>query len=136
MKYILFVCWVGLGACQQTNSICFTEKPCNNKESESQLVDIRENYANRLHQQHDWTDATLSYQINGRSQENRLRTRRSYPSSFLGTRLYHKNNILHAILFQIEEQRSRYLNAIATLTQKAVISLPSERISFQFHSFW
>ena len=94
-----------------------------------------EDYAKRLQQQYDWTDALTSYQIGTRSEDNRLRTRRQERISTswqLRTNMqqlcaalrYHANSISHNI---------KRIVALSCITP---LSLPTEQISFPFHSFW
>lgn len=101
----------------------------------SVLNDISEDYANRLQQQYDWTDALSSYQIGTRSEDNRLRTRRQERIStswqlrtntqqLCAALRYHANTISHSI------------KRIVALSYITPLSLPKEQISFPFHSFW
>ena len=89
IKYILLVCLIGIGAYQVATD-SKTEDSCA-QESSSHISDIREDYAQRLQQQLDWTDALVSSQIGIRTHESRLRTRRAHTISSAASRIYSNN---------------------------------------------
>ena len=107
--------------------------------SESSLPSVFQNtledYAKRLQQQYDWTDALTSYQIGTRSEDNRLRTRRQERvSSSWQVRANVED--LHAVLRHEANSIAHNINRIVALSQMTPLSLPKEHISFPFHSFW
>ena len=94
-----------------------------------------EDYAKRLQQQYDWTDALTSYQIGTRSEDNRLRTRRQERvSSSWQVRINAED--LHAVLRNQANSIAHNINRIVARSRMAPLSLPTEHISFPFHSFW
>lgn len=135
IKYIVFACLIGLCACQQANTVCM-HSSSSSLEVQSNITDLLEDYAQRLHQQYKWSDALSSFQISARSCENRLRTRRTHTISNLGSRLYSKYSHEYTILFRKEEQSAHQLNLLATLRHWVVVGLSKEEITYPFHSFW
>jgi hypothetical protein len=136
IKYIVFACLIGLYACQQANT-AYTHNSSLPIETKSNITDLKEDYAKRLHQQYEWSDAlTSSFQISVRSSENRIRIRRTYTSPNLGSRIYSKYSHQYAILFRKEEQTAHQLNLITTLINWVKVGLSKEDISYPFHSFW
>ena len=94
-----------------------------------------EDYAKRLQQQYDWTDALTSYQIGTRSEDNRLRSRRQERvSSSWQVRIHVEN--LHAVLRYQANCIAHNINRIVALSRMTPLSLSKEKISFPFHSFW
>ena len=99
------------------------------------LNDLSNDYAKRLQLQYDWTDALTSYQVSSSNHENRLRSRRHERISTtwqLRTQVHH----LHAILKRQEIGISHSINHIVALSHIVPLNLPTEKISFPFHSFW
>lgn len=134
LRYILLLLLIGLYACEVPEKKF--SYPSEQMGGVSFVInDISNDYAKRLQQQYDWTDAITSYQLSSNNQENRLRTRRHERISNswqLRTNIqqqyaalqYHANSISHSI------------NRIVALSRTLPISLPIEHISFPFHSFW
>ena len=108
--------------------------------SESSMPSILQNtledYAKRLQQQYDWTDAiTSTYQLCSNNQENRLRTRRQERvSSSWQVRINVQE--LHAVLRYQANCIVHNINRIVAKSRIMPLSLPTEHISFPFHSFW
>jgi hypothetical protein len=94
-----------------------------------------EDYAKRLQQQYDWTDALTSYQIGIRSEDNRLRTRRQERISSSWQVRAHVED-LHAVLRYQTTSIAHNINQIVARSRMTPLSLPKEHISFPFHSFW
>ena len=94
-----------------------------------------EDYAKRLQLQYDWTDALTSYQIGTRSEDNRLRTRRQERVS---SSWQVRTNVqdLHAALRYESNRIAHNINRIVARLRMTPLSLPTELISFPFHSFW
>ena len=101
----------------------------------SVLHNTLEDYAKRLQQQYDWTDALTSYQIGTRSEDNRLRTRRQERVSSSWQVRAHVQDA-HAALRHEANRIAHNINRIVALSQMMPLSLPTEHISFPFHSFW
>jgi len=101
----------------------------------SVLHNTLEDYAKRLQQQYDWTDALTSYQIGTRSEDNRLRTRRQERVS---SSWQVRTNVqdLHAVLRYQANCIAHIINRIVAISSIVPLSLPAEQISFPFHSFW
>ena len=134
IRHILFVCLIGFAAYLQTNSY-FQSEP-STSQTESNIIDIQEDLAHRLHQQYEWSDALASIQISARNSENRLRTRRTHSFTSFGARILSKYNHPYAILFRIEGQTAHQLNHISAFTHWLELSLSREQISYPFHCFW
>ena len=101
----------------------------------SVLHNTLEDYAKRLQQQYDWTDALTSYQIGASSEDNRLRTRRQERfSSSWQVRINIQD--LHAALRYESNRIAHNINQIVALSRMTPLSFPTEHISFPFHSFW
>ena len=139
LRYILLLLVVGFYASWQRSDMHAQAAATCPSASESSMPSVfhntLEDYAKRLQQQYDWTDALTSYQIGTRSEDNRLRTRRQERISTswqLRTNMqqlcaalrYHANSISHNI------------KRIVALSCTTPLSLPTEHISFPFHSFW
>ena len=99
------------------------------------LNDLSNDYAKRLQLQYDWTDALTSSQLNTCNQENRLRSRRHerISTSWRSRILVHQ---LLATLKRYEIGISHSINQMVALSQIMPLNLPTEQISFPFHSFW
>jgi hypothetical protein len=101
----------------------------------SVLHNTLEDYAKRLQLQYDWTDALTSYQIGTRSEDNRLRTRRQERVSSSWQVRTHVED-LHAALRYEANRIAHNINRIVAKSRIMPLSLPTEHISFPFHSFW
>lgn len=102
----------------------------------SVINDISDDYAKRLQQQYDWTDAiTSSYQLCSNNQENRLRTRRHERISN-SWQVRSNEHQQHAALLRQAGSISHSINRIVAASSIVPLSLPTEQISFPFHSFW
>ena len=73
-----------------------------------------EDYAKRLQQQYDWTDALTSYQIGTRSEDNRLRTRRQ-ERVFSSWQVRINVQDLHAVLRHEANSVAHHINRIVAL---------------------
>ena len=139
MRYILLLLVVGLYASWQRTDVPVSSDASCQSASESSMPSVLHNtledYAKRLQQQYDWTDAITSYQLSSNNQENRLRTRRherisnswqlrTNTQQQYAALQYHANNISHII------------NQIVAISRIVPLNLPKEKISFPFHSFW
>ena len=139
LRYILFLLVVGLYASWQRADIPMPATATCPSTSESCMPSVLHNtledYAKLLQQQYDWTDALTSYQIGTRSEDNRLRTRRQERvSSSWQMRINVQD--LHAILRYQASSIAHNINRIVALSRITPLNLPTEHISFPFHSFW
>ena len=137
LRYILLLLVVGLYASwQRTDVQADASCPAASESSmPSVLQNTLEDYAKRLQQQYDWTDALTSYQIGTRSEDNRLRTRRQERvSSSWQVRINVQD--LHAVLRYQSSSIAHNINRIVAKSRIMPLSLPKEHISFPFHSFW
>ena len=139
LRYILLLLVVGLYASWQRSDMCAQAAANCPSASESSMPSVfhntLEDYAKRLQQQYDWTDALTSYQIGTRSEDNRLRTRRQERvSSSWQVRINVED--LHAVLRYEANRIAHNINRIVARTRMTPLSLPTEQISFPFHSFW
>jgi hypothetical protein len=99
------------------------------------LNDLSNDYAKHLQLQYDWTDALTSSQVGTSNQENRLRSRRHERISTSWQSRIHVHQP-HAILKQHKIGISHSINQIVALSHLMPLNLPTEQISFPFHSFW
>ena len=139
LRYILLLMIVGLFASWQRSDMHAQAAATCPAASESSMQSVfhntLEDYAKRLQQQYDWTDALTSYQIGTRSEDNRLRTRRQERvSSSWQVRINVQD--LHAALRHEANSVAHNINRIVALSRMTPLSLPTEHISFPFHSFW
>ena len=139
LRYILLLLVVGLYASWQRFDMPMQATASCPSASESSMPSVfhntLEDYAKRLQQQYDWTDALTSYQIGTRSEDNRLRTRRQERvSSSWQVRIHVED--LHAVLRYQASCIAHNINRIVALSRMTPLSLPKEHISFPFHSFW
>lgn len=139
LRYILLLLVVGLYASMQRSDMHVPATDACPSASESSmpsaLHNTLEDYAKRLQQQYDWTDALPSYQLSTRSEDNRLRTRRQERvSSSWQVRTYVE--VLHAILRYQTSSIAHNINQIVARSRIMPLNLPTEHISFPFHSFW
>ena len=137
LRYILLLLVVGLyTSVLSSDWSCPAACPSASESSmPTVLHNTLEDYAKRLQQQYDWTDALTSYQIGTRSEDNRLRTRRQERvSSSWQVRIHVED--LHAVLRYQASCIAHNINRIVALSRMTPLSLPKEHISFPFHSFW
>ncbi len=139
LRYILLVLIIGLCASVHMSDLSAQDTASCPSASASAvssvLNDISEDYAKRLQQQYNWTDALTSYQIGTRSEDNRLRTRRQERvSSSWQVRINIQD--LHAALRYQASCIAHNINRIVALSRMTPLSLSKEKISFPFHSFW
>ena len=139
LRYILLLLVIGLYASWQRADIPMQAAASCPSTSESSLPSVfhntLEDYAKRLQQQYDWTDALTSYQIGTRSEDNRLRTRcQERVSSSWQVRINIQD--LHAVLRYQSSSIAHNINRIVALSRMTPLSLPTEHISFTYHSFW
>ena len=139
LRYILLLLVVGLYASWQRADVPMPADASCPSASESSMPSVLHNtledYAKRLQQQYDWTDALTSYQLSTRSEDNRLRTRRQERvSSSWQMRINVED--LHAVLRYEANSIAHNINRIVAISSIMPLSLPTEHISFPFHSFW
>ena len=139
LRYILLLLVIGLYASWQRADVPIQAAASCPTASESSLPSVfhntLEDYAKRLQLQYDWTDALTSYQIGTRSEDNRLRTRRQERvSSSWQVRINVQD--LHAALRYQASSIAHHINRIVATSRIMPLSLPTEHISFPFHSFW
>ena len=139
LRYILLLLVVGLYASWQRSDVPTQATAACPSASESCMPSVfhntLEDYAKRLQLQYDWTDALTSYQIGTRSEDNRLRSRRQERvSSSWQVRINVED--LHAVLRYQSSSIAHNINRIVALSRMKPLSLPTEQISFPFHSFW
>lgn len=139
LRYILLLLVIGLYASWQRADVPVSSDASCPSARESSMPSVfhntLEDYAKRLQQQYNWTDALTSYQIGTRSEDNRLRTRRQERvSSSWQVRINIQD--LHAVLRHQANSIAHNINRIVALSRMTPLSLPTEHISFPFHSFW
>ena len=139
LRYKLLLLVVGLYASWQRSDIPTQATASCPSVSESSMPSVLHNtledYAKRLQQQYDWTDALTSYQIGTRSEDNRLRTRRQERVSSSWQVRTHVED-LHAALRYQASSIAHHINRIVATSRMMPLSLSKEKISFPFHSFW
>ena len=140
LRYIWLLLVVGLYASVQSSDMSMPATAACPSASESSLPsalhNTLEDYAKRLQQQYDWTDAlTSSYQLSSNNQENRLRTRR-HERLTTSWQLRTSEHQQHAALLRQTSSISHIINRIVAISSIVPLSLPAEQISFPFHSFW
>ena len=137
LRYILLLLVVGLYTSVLSSDWSYPAACPSASESSMPTVlhNTLEDYAKRLQQQYDWTDALTSYQIGTRSEDNRLRSRRQERvSSSWQVRIHVED--LHAVLRYQASCIAHNINRIVALSRMTPLSLSREKISFPFHSFW
>lgn len=139
LRYILLLLVVGLYASVQRSDMPMPATAACPSANESGMPSVfhntLEDYAKRLQQQYDWTDARTSYQIGTRSEDNRLRSRRQERvTSSWQVRINIQD--LHAILRYQASSIAHNINRIVARSRIMPLNLPTEHISFPFHSFW
>ena len=139
LRYILLILIVGLYATLYTSNTSIQEGASHQSEAACGtsllLNDLSNDYAKHLQLQYDCTDALTSSQLNTCNQENRLRSRRHERISTSWQSRIHVHQ-LHAILKQHKIGISHSINQIVALSHIMPLNLPTEQISFPFHSFW
>ena len=139
LRYILILLVIGLYASWQRTDVHAQADASCPAASESSMPSVLQNtledYAKRLQQQYAWTDALTSYQIGTRSEDNRLRTRRQERVTSSWQVRAHVED-LHAVLRYQTTSIAHNINRIVAKSQMTPLSLPTEHISFPFHSFW
>ena len=139
LRYILLLLVVGLYASVQRSDMHVPATGACPSASESSMQSVLHNtledYAKRLQQQYDCTDALTSYQIGTSSEDNRLRTRRQERVSSSWQVRAHVED-LHAVLRYQASCIAHNINRIVARSRMTPLSLPTEHISFPFHSFW
>ena len=139
LRYILLLLVIGLYASWQRSDMHVQAAASCPAASESSMPSVLHNtledYAKRLQQQYDWTDALTSYQIGTRNEDNRLRTRRQERVSSSWQVRTHVED-LHAVLRYQSSSIAHNINRIVAKSRIMLLSLPKEQISFPFHSFW
>ena len=139
LRYILLILIVGLYATLYTSDTSIQTAASHQSEATCGtsllLNDLSNDHARRIHLQYDWTDALTSPQVSTHNQENRLRSRRHERSSTSWQPRTHTNQ-LHAILKRHEIGVAHNINQIVALSHIMPLNLPTEQISFPFHSFW
>ena len=139
LRYILLLLVVGFYASWQRSDM-YAQAAANCPSArESSMPSVfhntLEDYAKQLQLQYDWTDALTSYQIGTRSEDNRLRTRRQERVSSSWQVRAHVED-LHAVLRHEANSIAHNINRIVAKSRMTPLSLPTEHISFPFHSFW
>ena len=139
LRYILLLLVIGFYAAWQRTDVPVLADASSPSASESGMPSVLHNtledYAKRLQQQYDWTDALTSYQIGTRSEDNRLRSRRQERvSSSWQMRINVQD--LQAVLRYEANSIAHNINRLVALSRMTPLSLPKEHISFPFHSFW
>ena len=139
LRYILLLLVVGLYASWQRSDVPTQATAACPSANESSMPSIfhntLEDYAKRLQLQYDWTDALTSYQIGTRSEDNRLRTRRQERISSSWQVRAHVQDLQAALRYDANSI-AHNINRIVARSRMAPLSLPTEHISFPFHSFW
>lgn len=139
LRYILLLLVVGLYASWQRADIPVSSDASCQSASESSMPSVfhntLEDYAKRLQLQYDWTDALTSYQIGTRSEDNRLRTRRQERISTSWQLRTNTQQLCAALRYQANSI-SHNIKRIVALSCTTPLNLPTEHISFPFHSFW
>ena len=139
LRYILLILIVGLYATLYTSDTSIQTAASHQSEAtcgtSSLLSDLSNDYAKRLQLQYDWTDALTPSQVGTSNQENRVRSRRHERTSS-SWQLRTPMHQLHATLKRQEIGISHSINQIVALSHIMPLNLPTEQISFPFHSFW
>ena len=139
LRYILLILIVGLYATLYTSDTSIQVAASHQSEAtcgtSSLLSDLSNDYARRIQLQYDWTDALTSSQVGTSNQENRVRSRRHERTSS-SWQLRTPVHQLHATLKRQEIGISHSINQIVALSHIMPLNLPTEQISFPFHSFW
>ena len=137
LRYILLLLVVGLYTSVLSSDWSYPAACPSASESSmpSVLHNTLEDYAKRMQLQYDWTDALTSYQIGASNEDNRLRTRRQ---ERVTSSWQVRTNVqdLHAVLRYQASCIAHNINRIVALSRMTPLSLPTEHISFPFHSFW
>ena len=136
LRYILLLLIIGLYASPFISTKEDTSSQTEYAPSATVILnDLSNDYAKRIQLQYDWTDALTSYQIGTRSEDNRLRTRRQERVSSSWQVRAHVED-LHAVLRYEANRIAHNINRIVARSRIMPLNLPTEHISFPFHSFW
>lgn len=139
LRYILLLLVVGLYTSWQRADVPVQADASSPSASESSMPSVLHNtledYAKRLQQQYDWTDALPSYQLSTHNEDNRLRTRRHERISN-SWQVRTNEHQQHAALHHHANCIAHSINRIVALSRTMPLNLPTEHISFPFHSFW
>ena len=140
VRYILLLLFIGLYASLHTSDVSSQNTASCPLANESSIPSVfhntLEDYAKRLQQQFDWTDALTSYQIGTRSEDNRLRSRRQERVSSSSWQVRTQAHDSYAALRYHTTSIAHHINRIVALSRITPLSLPTEHISFPFHTFW
>ena len=139
LRYILLILIVGLYVTLYTSDTSIQTAASHQSEATCGtsllLNDLSNDYARRIQLQYDWTDALTFSQVGTSNQENRVRSRRHERTSS-SWQLRIPVHQLHATLKRQEIGISHSINQIVALSHIMPLNLPTEQISFPFHSFW
>ena len=136
LRYILLLLIIGLYASPFISTKEDTSSQTEYAPSATVILnDLSNDYAKRIQLQYDWTDALTSSQVGTSNQENRVRSRRHERTSS-SWQLRIPVHQLHATLKRYEIGISHSINQIVALSHLMPLNLPTEQISFPFHSFW
>ena len=139
LRYILLLLVIGLYASWQRSDMHAQAAATCPSASESCMPSVLHNtledYAKRLQLQYDCTDALPSYQLSTRSEDNRLRTRRQERVSSSWQVRAHVQDLQAALRYEANSV-AHNINRIVAISSMMPLSLPTEQISFPFHSFW
>ena len=139
LRYILLLLVIGLYASWQRSDMhaqaAATCPSASKSCMPSVLHNTLEDYAKRLQLQYDCTDALPSYQLSTRSEDNRLRTRRQERVSSSWQVRAHVQDLQAALRYEANSV-AHNINRIVAISSMMPLSLPTEHISFPFHSFW
>ena len=136
LRYILLLLIIGLYASPFISTKEDTSSQTEYAPSATVILnDLSNDYAKRIQLQYDWTDALTSSQVGTSNQENRVRSRRHERTSS-SWQLRIPVHQLHATLKRYEIGISHSINQIVALSHIMPLNLPTEQISFPFHSFW
>ena len=140
VRYILLLLVIGLYASWQRSDMPIQAIDSSQLVNESSMPTVfhntLEDYAKQLQQQFDWTDALTSYQIGTRTEDNRLRTRRQERVSTSSWQLRTQEQDSYAALRYHTTSVAHNINRIVALSRIMPLGLPTEHISFPFHTFW
>ena len=134
MRYILLLLLIGLYT-YEVPELAASQSSEAVRSVSSVINDLSNDYAHRMQQQYDCTDALPSYQLGTRAEDNRLRTRRQERISTSWQLRTHIPNAYAALRYQAV-CIAHHINQIVAVSRTTPRSLPKEHISFPFHSFW
>ena len=134
VRYILLLLLIGLYA-YEVPELAASQSSEAVRSVSSVINDLSNDYARRMQQQYDCTDALPSYQLGTRAEDNRLRTRRQERISTSWQLRTHVHDSFAALRYQTTTI-AHQLNRIVARSRITPLSLPTEYISYPFHSFW